>query len=378
MHRSTTAFRDPDVRGPAPAIQRKWSYGTHATTPRPPPRHGGGPPPRAHGLRRFLRRPGRRPGGRLRDGRQREPVPPDHRARPRRDHHPREAGTRRHRQLGQPRGAARPRHRPGRHGGGQLRRRRRRRRPPLGRRAPGGTRRRDPRPVRRDRRHRLRGRGRHPARHHPRRLLGADPGGLRHAERDSARRRLPGRRLGHPLARHHPPEQRGHRPRRGGRRADLRHRGPDRRRRRRLPAAPGQVGHVHDPRRPQRREPGRLLHHARHQDPLLRGPRADHPGQHRHPLRGHRPVRPDPERRADRRVRRRRHHHRLRRRHRRTAGDPPERPAAVPHARRGARLRLPPARQLPLATAANPTPLSISWVLEDYVAALADAADRVE
>ncbi|RMI27448.1 iron-siderophore ABC transporter substrate-binding protein [Streptomyces triticirhizae] len=32
----------------------------------------------------------------------------------------------------------------------------------------------------------------------------------------------------------------------------------------------------------------------------------------------------------------------------------------------------------PLATAANPTPLSISWVLEDYVAALAEAADRVE
>ena len=32
----------------------------------------------------------------------------------------------------------------------------------------------------------------------------------------------------------------------------------------------------------------------------------------------------------------------------------------------------------PLATAANPTPLSISWVLEDYVAALAEAAGRVE
>ncbi|WP_433701147.1 iron-siderophore ABC transporter substrate-binding protein [Nocardiopsis sp. CA-288880] len=32
----------------------------------------------------------------------------------------------------------------------------------------------------------------------------------------------------------------------------------------------------------------------------------------------------------------------------------------------------------PLATAANPTPLSISWVLEDYVAALAEAADKVQ
>ncbi|MFD3684778.1 iron-siderophore ABC transporter substrate-binding protein [Nocardiopsis sp. NPDC058631] len=32
----------------------------------------------------------------------------------------------------------------------------------------------------------------------------------------------------------------------------------------------------------------------------------------------------------------------------------------------------------PLATAANPTPLSISWVLDDYVAALAEAADKVQ
>jgi iron complex transport system substrate-binding protein len=32
----------------------------------------------------------------------------------------------------------------------------------------------------------------------------------------------------------------------------------------------------------------------------------------------------------------------------------------------------------PLATAANPTPLSISWVLDDYVAALAKAADKVK
>jgi iron complex transport system substrate-binding protein len=32
----------------------------------------------------------------------------------------------------------------------------------------------------------------------------------------------------------------------------------------------------------------------------------------------------------------------------------------------------------PLGTAANPTPLSISWVLEDYVAELAAAADKVE
>ncbi|MCG5217687.1 substrate-binding domain-containing protein [Streptosporangium soli] len=32
----------------------------------------------------------------------------------------------------------------------------------------------------------------------------------------------------------------------------------------------------------------------------------------------------------------------------------------------------------PLGTAANPTPLSISWVLEDYVKALAEAADKVK
>ncbi|MFI6284398.1 iron-siderophore ABC transporter substrate-binding protein [Streptomyces sp. NPDC051018] len=32
----------------------------------------------------------------------------------------------------------------------------------------------------------------------------------------------------------------------------------------------------------------------------------------------------------------------------------------------------------PLATAANPTPLSISWVLDDYAAALAKAADKVK
>ncbi len=32
----------------------------------------------------------------------------------------------------------------------------------------------------------------------------------------------------------------------------------------------------------------------------------------------------------------------------------------------------------PLGTAANPTPLSISWVLDDYVAALAKAADKVK
>ena len=32
--------------------------------------------------------------------------------------------------------------------------------------------------------------------------------------------------------------------------------------------------------------------------------------------------------------------------------------------------------QGPLATAANPTPLSIPWVLEDYVGALAEAARK--
>ena len=32
----------------------------------------------------------------------------------------------------------------------------------------------------------------------------------------------------------------------------------------------------------------------------------------------------------------------------------------------------------PLGTAANPTPLSISWVLKDYVALLAEAARKTE
>jgi iron complex transport system substrate-binding protein len=32
----------------------------------------------------------------------------------------------------------------------------------------------------------------------------------------------------------------------------------------------------------------------------------------------------------------------------------------------------------PLGTAANPTPLSISWVLKDYVALLAQAADKTK
>ncbi|MDT0445324.1 iron-siderophore ABC transporter substrate-binding protein [Streptomyces johnsoniae] len=47
----------------------------------------------------------------------------------------------------------------------------------------------------------------------------------------------------------------------------------------------------------------------------------------------------------------------------------------IPAVERGSVYLLP--GSAPLATAANPTPLSISWVLEDYVAALAEAADRV-
>ncbi|MFJ6570566.1 iron-siderophore ABC transporter substrate-binding protein [Streptomyces sp. NPDC091292] len=48
----------------------------------------------------------------------------------------------------------------------------------------------------------------------------------------------------------------------------------------------------------------------------------------------------------------------------------------VPAVDRGSMYLLP--GSSPLATAANPTPLSISWVLEDYVAALAKAADKVK
>ncbi|MFI5938736.1 iron-siderophore ABC transporter substrate-binding protein [Streptomyces uncialis] len=48
----------------------------------------------------------------------------------------------------------------------------------------------------------------------------------------------------------------------------------------------------------------------------------------------------------------------------------------IPAVERGSMYLLP--GSSPLATAANPTPLSISWVLEDYVAALAKAADKVK
>lgn len=47
----------------------------------------------------------------------------------------------------------------------------------------------------------------------------------------------------------------------------------------------------------------------------------------------------------------------------------------IPAVERGSVFLLP--GSAPLATAANPTPLSISWVLDDYVAALAKAADKV-
>ncbi|MFE4452362.1 iron-siderophore ABC transporter substrate-binding protein [Streptomyces sp. NPDC056796] len=47
----------------------------------------------------------------------------------------------------------------------------------------------------------------------------------------------------------------------------------------------------------------------------------------------------------------------------------------IPAVKRGSVYLLP--GSAPLATAANPTPLSISWVLEDYVAELAKAADKV-
>ncbi|GAA2892842.1 iron-siderophore ABC transporter substrate-binding protein [Streptosporangium fragile] len=48
----------------------------------------------------------------------------------------------------------------------------------------------------------------------------------------------------------------------------------------------------------------------------------------------------------------------------------------IPAIERGSVYLLP--GSTPLGTAANPTPLSISWVLEDYVKALAEAADKVK
>ncbi|WP_030923274.1 iron-siderophore ABC transporter substrate-binding protein [Streptosporangium amethystogenes] len=48
----------------------------------------------------------------------------------------------------------------------------------------------------------------------------------------------------------------------------------------------------------------------------------------------------------------------------------------IPAIKRGSVYLLP--GSTPLGTAANPTPLSISWVLEDYAKALAEAADKVK
>jgi iron complex transport system substrate-binding protein len=48
----------------------------------------------------------------------------------------------------------------------------------------------------------------------------------------------------------------------------------------------------------------------------------------------------------------------------------------IPAVERGSVYLLP--ETTPLGTAANPTPLAISWVLEDYVKALADAAGKVK
>ena len=53
------------------------------------------------------------------------------------------------------------------------------------------------------------------------------------------------------------------------------------------------------------------------------------------------------------------------------------RPAAVADPRRRSAALVLLAGTTPLGTAANPTPLAISWVLEDYVAMLAEAADKV-
>lgn len=48
----------------------------------------------------------------------------------------------------------------------------------------------------------------------------------------------------------------------------------------------------------------------------------------------------------------------------------------VPAIANGAVVGLP--ESDPVGTAANPTPLAIEWVLEDYLALLAEAADKVQ
>ena len=47
----------------------------------------------------------------------------------------------------------------------------------------------------------------------------------------------------------------------------------------------------------------------------------------------------------------------------------------IPAVRNGAIVLLP---NTPLGTAANPTPLAISWVLDDYVTMLAETADKAQ
>src|SRR5690606_12264694 len=241
----------------------------------------------------------------------------------------------RHGELGQSRGAAGAGRGACRDGRRELRRRQRRRRPALGRGASGGARRRDAGAVRRDRRRGLRSRGRHPARRHPRRVLGADAGGLRHAQRDRPGGRVSGGALGDIVARHHRAQQPGDRPGRRRPGAGGGHRTGDRRLRRRIPAARRGVDDVPHPRGRLGPERGQLLHRQRHPQRVLRRSRPDDPRERGRSLGGQRPARTDRQRGASRRVRRGRGHRHLRRPGGGRRAE--ERSAALADARRGQR-----------------------------------------
>ena len=145
----------------------------------------------------------------------------------------------------------------------------------------------------------------------------------------------------------------------------------------RAPAARGQVRRCSDPRRHRptsARSASTPPHDTR--PAFFEDLGLTTPGERRGGLRRDRAVLRHRERRAGRRVRRRRHHRHLRRRRglastrsRPTRCCPRSRPS-----RRGSVVAA--ARPPRWHAAANPTPLAIAWVLDDYVTLLAEAADK--
>ena len=174
--------------------------------------------------------------------------------------------------------------------------------------------RRDPGAVRRDRRHRLRGRRRHQARRDPGVVLRPDPGGVRHAEQDRPRGRLPRGRLGDLDAGDDQDEQPGARA--GRARASSSIADLDQQIAEAVAEHPELEGKSVDVRlhRPERPEPDRLLHDPRHPARVPRGGRhGDARGGGGRSARSDGVLRHD-QRRGRRPARRRRHLRHLRRR----------------------------------------------------------------